>query len=140
MIRHLYEALTPRIGKSEAQAVIREAVRASALAQAKGFAAAEPDGPTLESFIAIQQHWTAEDALTIEVTRQDAEHYEFNVTRCRYAEMYRDMGLGEIGHLLSCNRDGAFSEGYDEKLKFSRSQTLMQGASHCDFRYRHTAG
>ena len=45
------------------------------------------------------------------------------------------MGLGEIGGLLSCNRDGAFCEGYDPKLKLHRSQTIMQGASHCDFRY-----
>ena len=58
-----------------------------------------------------------------------------NVTRCRYAEMYRDMGLGEIGHLLSCNRDGTFCEGYDSRIRFVRTQTLMQGASHCDFRY-----
>ena len=43
--------------------------------------------------------------------------YRFNVTRCKYAEMYRDMGLGEIGHLLSCQRDGTFCEGYDKRLK-----------------------
>ena len=55
--------------------------------------------------------------------------------RCRYAETYKAMGLGEIGHLLSCNRDGAFCEGYDPKLKLERTQTIMQGASHCDFRY-----
>jgi hypothetical protein len=136
LIKLFYENLIPRLGKPAAQDVIRSVVRASAIAQAKGFAAKEPGGPDLQSFIAIQSHWTAEDALMIDVIRQDAEHYDFNVTRCRYAEMYREMGLGEIGHLLSCNRDGAFSEGYDEKLEFARSQTIMQGASHCDFRYK----
>ena len=50
------------------------------------------------------------------------------------------MGLGEIGHLLSCNRDGAFCEGYDPKLKLERSQTIMQGASHCDFDYTFEKG
>ena len=58
----------------------------------------------------------------------------------RYAEMYRSMGLGEIGHLLSCQRDGSFCEGYDPKLKFARTQTLMQGASHCDFHYVYETG
>jgi hypothetical protein len=38
--------------------------------------------------------------------------------------------------VLSCNRDGAFCEGYDERLKLQRTQTLMGGASHCDFRYQ----
>jgi hypothetical protein len=49
--------------------------------------------------------------------------------------MYRDMGLGEIGHLLSCQRDGTFCEGYDSHLKLTRTQTIMQGADQCDFTY-----
>ena len=67
----------------------------------------------------------------------DRASFTFNVVRCRYAETYKAMGLGEIGHLLSCNRDGAFCEGYDPKLKLERTQTIMQGASHCDFKYRY---
>jgi hypothetical protein len=57
------------------------------------------------------------------------------VVQCRYAETYKAMGLGEIGHLPSCNRDGAFCEGYDPRLKLERTQTIMQGASYCDFKY-----
>jgi hypothetical protein len=45
------------------------------------------------------------------------------------------MGLGEIGHLLSCQRDGTFCEGYDDRIKLKRTQTIMQGATHCDFDY-----
>ena len=85
----------------------------------------------------IQRHWTAGGALEIETVGREATHFAFNVTRCRYAEMYRAMGLGEIGHLLSCQRDGAFCEGYDPKLKMERTQTIMGGASHCDFRYHY---
>ena len=62
--------------------------------------------------------------------------FDFNVRRCRYAETYRAMGLGEIGDILSCNRDGAFCEGYDPRIKLTRTPTIMKGASHCDFRYR----
>jgi hypothetical protein len=50
--------------------------------------------------------------------------------------MYRAMGLAELGAVLSCNRDGAFCEGYDPRLKLQRTQTLMGGATRCDFRYR----
>ena len=68
-----------------------------------------PDGkPSLEHFISLQPLWTKGDALQIETIRKDAKHYDFNVTRCRYAEMYRAMGLAELGAILSCNRDGAF--------------------------------
>jgi hypothetical protein len=102
-------------------------------------ARAAPEGePSLESFRAIQPRWTAEDALRIEVVKSTDSEFDFNVTRCRYAEMYRDMRLADLGAVLSCNRDGAFCEGYDPRLKLQRTQTLMGGATHCDFRYRWT--
>ena len=71
----------------------------------------------------------------MEVLESSDTHVNFNVTHCRYSEMYKEMGLGHIGHLLSCNRDGTFCEGYDPSINFERTQTIMSGASHCDFRY-----
>ena len=103
--------------------------------QGKAFAAAAPGGTSLKAFQDVMPLWTKGGALEIEVKEQTDERFTFNVVRCRYAETYKAMGLGEIGHLLSCNRDGAFSEGYDPKLKLDRPQTIMQGASHCNFRY-----
>jgi hypothetical protein len=73
--------------------------------------------------------------MEMEVKEQTETSYVFDVTRCKYAEMYRDMGLGEIGHLLSCQRDATFCEGYDKRMRLKRTQTIMQGASHCDFLY-----
>ena len=61
--------------------------------------------PTLSDFADIHPNWTKEDALQIETLVTEPEQMDFNVTRCRYAEMYKEMGLGDIGHLLSCNRD-----------------------------------
>jgi hypothetical protein len=46
------------------------------------------------------------------------------------------MGLGEIGDIVSCNRDGAFCKGYDPRIALTRTQTIVSSASHCDFRYR----
>ena len=134
---HVYEVLKARDGQASAMQAIGDAVRRSSVEQAQRFAAATEGGTTLQSFIALSGLWQAEDALKIEVREQTDQTYAFDVRRCRYAEMYLAMGLGEIGHLLSCQRDGTFCEGYDPKLKFSRSQTIMQGASHCDFRYRY---
>ena len=91
---------------------------------------------SLKAFQDVMPLWTKGGALEIEVKEQGPETFTFNVVRCRYAETYKAMGLGEIGHLLSCNRDGAFCEGYDPKLKLERTQTIMQGAAYCDFRYR----
>ena len=140
LLKEVYETLRTELGMEPAKRLIAESVRRSAIAQARDFAATEPGGTSLQSFMDIQKHWTASGALEIEVVRKAPDAFDFNVTRCRYAEMYREMGLAEIGPLLSCQRDGAFCEGYDPKLTMERTQTIMGGASHCDFRYRYEAG
>ena len=136
ILKHVYETLKASHGKETAQKAIGDAVRAASIQQGAEFAAKAGGKTDMQSFADLQPLWTMEDALRIDVLKQDATTMDFNVTRCRYAEMYREMGLGEIGHLLSCQRDGTFCEGYDKRLKLTRSQTIMQGASHCDFRYR----
>jgi L-2-amino-thiazoline-4-carboxylic acid hydrolase len=136
IIAPLYEAMRAEIGEAKAQAILDRVIRGAAIAAAKGFADRTPGGATMESFRQIQELWTRDDALTIEVLTETEDRFDFNVHRCRYAEAYREMGLGAIGHLLSCNRDGAFSEGYNPGLEFKRTQTIMGGAAYCDFRYR----
>ena len=134
--RGIYDEMKAELGEAQAKAILTRAVVKLARSTAAEMAKEGPGGqPSLEHFIALQPLWTKGDALKIETLRQDATHYDFNVTRCRYAEMYRQMGLAELGAVLSCNRDGAFCEGYDPKLKLERTQTIMQGASHCNFHY-----
>jgi hypothetical protein len=133
----VFEEMAAEWGAEAARRVLARAVIKMAREAGARMAAEAPGGkPDLASYRAILPRWTAEDALTIEVLEATEDRFDFNVTRCRYAEMYRDMGLADLGAILSCNRDGAFCEGYDPKLKLERTQTLMGGASHCDFRYR----
>jgi hypothetical protein len=137
ILKEVYLTLKESHGEEVARKTIAESVRRSAIEQARAFAAAAPGGTSLKAFQDVMPLWTKGGALEIEVKEQSEQAFTFNVVRCRYAETYKAMGLGEIGHLLSCNRDGAFCEGYDPKLKLERTQTIMQGASHCDFRYRY---
>jgi hypothetical protein len=132
----VYDEMKTELGEAAARRILAAAVVKMAKATAADMARAAPDGQVdLDSFRALQHRWTAEDALRTEVLRSTPDAYDFNVTRCRYAEMYRDMGLADLGAILSCNRDGSFCEGYDPKLKLTRTQTIMGGATHCDFRY-----
>ena len=132
----IFEEMAAELGPERAKAILSRAVVKLAKQAAAQMAAEAPDGPSLDHFEAIQERWTRDDALRIETVARDATNFAFNVTRCRYAEMYQEMGLAELGAVLSCNRDGAFCEGYDPKLKMTRTQTIMGGAGHCDFRYR----
>ncbi len=135
LLAHVYAVVSERHGQAAAEAVIGESVRRSAIEQGKEMAAALSGETSLESFIAAQELWTRGGALQVAVDEASASRFAFRVTRCEYARMYREMGLGHIGHLLSCQRDGTFCEGYDPKLKLARTQTIMQGADHCDFEY-----
>ena len=54
----------------------------------------------------------------------------------RYAEMYSALGIPELGAVFSCNRDYAMVGGFNADAKLRRTQTIMEGASHYDFRFR----
>jgi L-2-amino-thiazoline-4-carboxylic acid hydrolase len=135
ILKHVYDTLRASHGIDVAQKAIADAVRSSSIEQAKEFAAKVGGKTSIQTFVDRQSLWKVGGAMEMEVKEQTETSYVFNVTRCRYAEMYREMGLGDIGHLLSCQRDATFCEGYDKRLRLTRTQTIMQGASHCDFNY-----
>ena len=106
------------------------------VAQAQGAELAGAIGRNdLDAFANGMGNWTKGGALETEVIEQTDTAYAFNVTRCQYAEMYRDLGLAELGATLSCNRDATMVEGFNSDITFTRTQTIMGGASHCDFVY-----
>ena len=126
------------LGEEKAQSILGNAIRKAAIAEAGEFVGKAPGGKTsLRSFIDLFELWTADGALEIEVHEESEACFSFDVTRCQYAETYREMGMGQIGHLLSCNRDASFCEGYDPNIKLDRQQTIMNGADRCTFRYRY---
>ena len=130
--------MVTELGDEKAQSILGNAIRKAAIEEAGEFASNSPGGKTsLRSFIQLFDLWTAGGALEIEVHEESEERFSFDVTRCQYAETYREMGMGRIGHLLSCNRDASFCEGYDPNIKLDRQQTIMSGADRCTFRYRY---
>tara|TARA_Y100001934_G_C12251007_1_gene725128 strand:+ start:739 stop:1212 length:474 start_codon:yes stop_codon:yes gene_type:complete len=135
ILKHVYENLSKRFGKEQAREIVQETVSQSAIEQGKTFADQIDGDPNLKDFYDILPLWSRDGALEIDVLEASPDKLDFNVKRCRYAEMYREMGIGEIGDLLSCQRDGDFCIGYNAEIEFRRTQTIMGGASHCDFRY-----
>ena len=135
MLGHVYATLLASRGADVAKRTIAEAARRSAMEQAGQMAAAVGGSTSLATVIDRQALLARGGALETEVKEKSDTRYRYHVTRCRYAKMYRAMGLGEIGHLLSCQRGATSCAGYDKRLSLRRTQTIMQGASHCDFDY-----
>ena len=136
VIGPIFAEMVAEIGEEKASEILDRAIRKAAINEGRAFAARAPGGkPSMADFIKLFELWTTGGSLEIDVLEASDTQFDFNVTRCRYAETYREMGLEKIGHLLSCNRDGSFCEGYDPKLKLDRAQTIMGGAKCCTFRY-----
>ncbi|MGE0228544.1 MAG: L-2-amino-thiazoline-4-carboxylic acid hydrolase [Dehalococcoidia bacterium] len=133
----LIRRLEVELGPERAHQIARETI--DDIAREQGRAVAEGLGRSdLVGFHEVRDTWSgAGGDLTIETLREDGERLEFNVTRCRFAELYERLGARDLGFLLSCGRDFTLSEGYSPDLELERTQTIMQGAPFCDFRYRY---
>ena len=80
------------------------------------------------------------DAIDYSVRARSQDTYEIDVTGCRYAQFYKELGEPELGFLLVCSSDFPFADGFGADIKLTRTQTIMEGASHCDFRYKRQKG
>ena len=135
LVAPLVEALAAEFGREKVLRVIRNAVVEIARRQGADLGRAM-GGNSLRHLRDSLVHWTRDDALTIEVIEESGQAFAFNATRCRYAEMYRDLSIPLLGPILSCSRDFALIEGFNPRIRLTRTQTLMEGAPFCDFRYR----
>jgi L-2-amino-thiazoline-4-carboxylic acid hydrolase len=138
VIGPIHAEMVAALGREKADAIIDAAVRKAAIVEGKAFAAKSRGGATsLADFIKLYELWTRDGSLEVEVLEANDKVFNFDVTRCKYAETYKEMGLGAIGHLMSCNRDGTFCQGYDPNITLERQHTIMAGAPRCTFRYRY---
>jgi hypothetical protein len=80
--------------------------------------------------------YARDDALDYTVIERSEDAFAFDVTRCRYAEFYKELGEPELGFLLVGSADFDTAAGFGGDIELTRTQTIMQGATRCDFRYR----
>lgn len=142
IVAPIFRVMERELGTERARAILREAIAHDAREQGARMARreeAEGRPADLTTFIALQDLWKADDALVTETHVATPERYDYDVTRCRYAEMYQAMGIADIGELLSCARDYEFPLGFDGEISLERTTTIMSGARRCDFRYRRPA-
>jgi len=138
IVAPLLRAMAAEFGAGRVHQIARDVVTAIARQQGSELAA-QRGGRSLPVLHGTLDRWTANDALTLDVHEVSDASLSFDVTRCRYAEMYSEMGIPDLGAILSCNRDAALIEGFNPDVTLQRTQTLMGGATHCDFRYTQRA-
>src|SRR5262249_33704648 len=99
-------ALRARLGKEEADALVKQALRDWSRQLFAGIAAGIGGTPGAK-WATIQKVFgdVSGREVEYEIRRNDAEAYDIDVTRCRFADFFRALGEPELGALLICAAD-----------------------------------
>ncbi len=135
LVSSLIYGFAREIGFEKAIEIADNVIRQDAVASGKKLAQ-EYSGNTLAELSKIvKEVWAKDNALTLEMLKENESTLFFDVTHCEYAKMYVRMGIEDIGFILSCNRDFSFMEGFNPQIELKRTKTIMEGAECCDFRF-----
>jgi hypothetical protein len=130
-------ALRAELGREKADAIVRDALRGWSKQLFAGIGNGIEGSPWRK--FAKMSNSLADVTLrevTLDMHHNDKEAQEFDVTSCRFAEFFRAFGEPELGVLLVCQTDVDIAAAGGGDVSFSRTQTLMQGGSCCNFRYK----
>ena len=133
LLRHLRVEL----GEAEANALVYPVLRDTTKKWISEFASRESEDP-VENF-----HKTDEKLQTLyegdvdyDILKNDRENLDLNITSCRYADFFRELGEPELGAILVCEADNHIADLSAPQVALSRATTLMEGGKNCPFRYR----
>lgn len=133
LLRHIRAELGEEKGNALVYPVLREYMK-KWIAE---YASKESDDP-IENFFKTSGRIekTFEGDVDYDVLKQDDETFDLNVTHCRYAQFFRELGEPELGAILVCEADNHIADLSAPAVTLTRTDTIMKGGSHCPFRYR----
>jgi hypothetical protein len=132
----LVKALQAELGEERANTLVRRALGDIYRGYGEEFWRTKNEKNLGKIMASAFATYAREDALDYRVIEQSQDAFEIDVTGCRYAEFYKELGEPELGFLLVCSADFHTADGFGPDIELTRTQTIMQGASHCDFRYK----
>jgi hypothetical protein len=131
----LVKALQAELGEERANTIVRKTLGDLYRKYGKKWWSAQVSNDVGKNMASHFDLYAAGGDFKWDVIKQTADAFEANVTECGYAKFYKAIGAPELGFLLVCSADYPLVEGFGGDVQFTRTQTIMQGASHCDFRY-----
>ena len=124
------------MGEERANALVRRVLGDIYRRYGEEFWRAKPEKNLGKNMASAFATFARGDAIDYRVGEQSHDAFDIDVTGCRYAQFYKELGEPDLGFLLVCSADFPMAEGFGPDIKLTRTQTIMQGASHCDFRYK----
>jgi len=78
----------------------------------------------------------AADDIEYETLREDSEALEFNVTSCKFAQFFKELGEPELGAILTCEVDHHMTAVSQQEVHLDIEKTIMKEDKLCDFRFK----
>jgi hypothetical protein len=78
--------------------------------------------------------WVLDEGIEYEF-EDTLEGTQFRVTRCPLAKMAQEIGAANWGYICFCADDPPMVAGFNPKMGFRRTKTLMEGDDYCDHFY-----
>jgi predicted ArsR family transcriptional regulator len=130
-------ALRAELGKDKADAIVAKALRDWSR-QLFANIGDNIEGSPRRKWATIQSVWgeVSGKEVEFEMRRHDKEAMDMDVTHCRFADFFRELGEPELGALLICEADFDIAATGNGEVTLERAQTIMQGAPSCTFRYK----
>jgi hypothetical protein len=133
LLANLLRDFISEIGYDQAIAVANKTIQKDGMKAGKAMAEKYGGNDISVLLRVVGEVWAQGRALEFEVLEKTENRLRFNVTRCRYAELYDRLGIKEFGYCFSCNRDEPLVKAFNSRMKLLRTQTIMQGDKICDF-------
>ncbi len=130
----VYQELVAEVGKTLAGRLLYRAIAKLANNAGSEWSRRHPE-KNLDGIRSLWQKLSEGDALNIKISDTPGV-VEITVQDCAYANMYRESDAVDLGKILSCSRDEAFLEGYSTKIKFTRTQCILDGDDCCQMKYQ----
>jgi hypothetical protein len=137
LLRHLRAEL----GEAEANALVYPILRARMRAWISEIAIHDSGDPIedwkrtsdkLEALFEGDVEWT--------ILKQTPNKLDLDVTGCRFADFFRQIGEPDLGTILTCELDNHIAALSSSAVTLTRAKTIMMGAKSCPFRYQFGSG
>lgn len=132
-------AARAELGEEHANRLILGALQAWCRERFKQIGSRIPGSPR-EKWDAIKKldgSRTQDHDLEFKILRWESEAVEYDISRCIYADFFREIGEPELGAVLVCNADiYLVEEVTGPEVEYTRTQSIMEGGSCCDIRWR----
>jgi L-2-amino-thiazoline-4-carboxylic acid hydrolase len=136
IVTRLINGFAGEIGHEKAIKIAGNVIKEDAMASGKEMALQYAGNTLAELSKVVKEVWAKDGALRIKMIKETDSELFFDVTYCGYARLYEKMRIKEMGSVLSCTRDFSFISGFNPRIELKRTQTIMEGAKYCDFRFK----